>query len=102
MIIRNKNSNQQQPEQVIRRNMFSSLEINDNDGVNANANANVDDDGFIKIERKSNNTNTSNTNIYRPKKTMEMALEGSKIYSTTNNANADGKVKFNKKNKNPK
>jgi len=96
LIVRNKNSNQQQTEEVVRKNMFSSLETNDNDVTGNNI-----DDGFIKIERKNNTTNTSNANIYRPKKTIEMALEGSKIYSAPNN-NSDGKAKFNKKNKNSK
>jgi hypothetical protein len=71
---------------IIRRNMFSGLDINDSGDNNSNPDIdnnshtiNDEDDGFIKIERKSRNT--SNTSIYKPKKTMEIAIEGSKIYS---------------------
>ena len=71
---------------IIRRNMFSGLDINDSGDNNSNPDIdnnshtiNDEDDGFIKIERKSRNT--SNASIYKPKKTMEIAIEGSKIYS---------------------
>jgi len=70
---------------IVRRNMFSGLEINDigdnnsNPDIDNNVSTAGEDDGFIKIERKSRNT--SNASIYKPKKTMEIAIEGSKIYS---------------------
>lgn len=64
----------------VQKNMFSGLESGDSNdehdsrkqtGKNQTP---AEDDGFVTVEKKSKN-------VYKPKKTPELALEGSKIYS---------------------
>ena len=59
--------------------MFCGLEIDDSNDENTQNNEQEEDDDFITVEKKSKN-------IYKPKKTKAIAIEGNKIYSgITNN-----------------
>lgn len=83
------NSKKEHVEEIrVHRNMFSGLESSEsNDEHDAKklnaASSVVEDDGFVTVEKKSKN-------VYKPKKTPELALEGSKIYagSSSNASNA--------------
>ena len=68
------------------KNMFSGLESSDSNDELA---APVDEDDFITVEKKSKN-------IYKPKKTPALAIEGGKIYS--NVPNKSGKSNKTRKN----
>jgi len=62
-----------------RKNMFSGLESGDSNDEHPNepvvsATINADEDDFITVEKKTKN-------IYKPKKTPSLAIEGGKIYS---------------------
>ena len=75
--------------------MFSGLESGDSndehpigDGLPDNNNKTNEDDDFITVEKKSKN-------IYKPKKTPAIAVEGGKIYS--NVSNSSGKSNYSKR-----
>ena len=63
------------------KNMFSGLESSDSNDEHSNElldkNKQIDEeDDFITVEKKTKN-------IYKPKKTPALAIEGGKIYSNT-------------------
>jgi hypothetical protein len=61
------------------KNMFSGLESgdsNDEQPIQTHAKEPVEDDGFITVEKKVKN-------IYKPKKTPALAIEGGKIYASS-------------------
>jgi hypothetical protein len=67
---------------IIRRNMFSGLETtdsHDDEGEFSKTETvqEAENDGFIIVEKKTKN-------VYKPKKTPALALEGGKIYTGTN------------------
>jgi hypothetical protein len=72
------------------KNMFSGLESGEsNDEHQDELAAKADEDDFITVEKKSRN-------IYKPKKTPALAIEGGKIYS--NVSSKSGKSNYSKRN----
>ena len=91
----NSNSNRKVEEEPKSKNMFSGLESGDSNDEHSNElldknrnKTNEQDDDFITVEKKSKN-------IYKPKKTPAIAVEGGKIYS--NVSNASGKSNYSKR-----
>ena len=70
------------------KNMFSGLESGDSNDEHKTNDTNDADDDFITVEKKSKN-------IYKPKKTPAIAVEGGKIYA--NVSNASGKSNYSKR-----
>jgi len=81
-----RNINKKVEQEPKSKNMFSGLESSDSNDELA---APVDEDDFITVEKKSKN-------IYKPKKTPALAIEGGKIYS--NVPNKSGKSNNSKRN----
>ncbi len=79
-----------------RKNMFSGLESSDSNDEHPDeptvATATpVDDDDFITVEKKSKN-------IYKPKKTPALAIEGGKIYSNVSSKSGSTSSNYSKRN----
>ena len=77
--IRGSNSNSNRKvEEPKSKNMFSGLESGDSNDEHKTT---EEDDDFITVEKKSKN-------IYKPKKTPAIAVEGGKIYANVSNASS--------------
>jgi len=86
----NRDINKKAEQEPKSKNMFSGLESGDSNDENSNElEVTVDEDDFITVEKKSKN-------IYKPKKTPALAIEGGKIYS--NVSNKSGQSNYSKRN----